>query len=200
MQEPYACRTHVEMKDVLMNPKAAGPAIHYYMIRGGVDKTNITVIEAGKVGDEYIKTFGHYHVFDFKETYHILQGEGLLLIQERAKDSSGTDGVAGKPIDDTITKFQAIKVSAGKTIAIPPFAGHLLVNTGKTWLVTSDDSIFAADSGASAGRDSASMPTHADYEAVRKMRGFAYYVIEKDGKPTLVKNPTYKSVPQAVIK
>lgn len=31
----YAARTHAEMKDVLMDPNAKGPEIHYYMIRGG---------------------------------------------------------------------------------------------------------------------------------------------------------------------
>ena len=30
-----------------------------------------------------------------------------------------------------------------------------------------------------------SMPGHADYEPVKRMRGFAYYVVEKDGKPAL---------------
>ena len=63
-----------------------------------------------------------------------------------------------------------------------------MVNTGQTWLVTSDDSpVSGAD-------DSASMPGHADYEMVRKMRGFAYYVVEKNGVPAFVKNPLYKEI------
>ena len=40
------------MKDVLMNPEANGPDIHYYMIRGGSEKKNITVWETGTVGGE----------------------------------------------------------------------------------------------------------------------------------------------------
>jgi oxalate decarboxylase/phosphoglucose isomerase-like protein (cupin superfamily) len=40
------------------------------------------------------------------------------------------------------------------------------------------------------------MPNHADYEAVKKMRGFAYYVISENGKPAFVKNPRYKNVPE----
>ena len=39
----YAGRTHKMMKDVLMNPEADGPEIHYYMIRGGSKRKNITV-------------------------------------------------------------------------------------------------------------------------------------------------------------
>jgi hypothetical protein len=43
------------------------------------------------------------------------------------------------------------------------------------------------------------MPEHADYEAVKKMKGFAYYVVEKDGEPSLVKNENYSFVPEAFI-
>ena len=44
-----------------------------------------------------------------------------------------------------------------------------------------------------------SLPGHADYESVRKMRGFAYYIVEENGKPKLVKNPNYVSVPDSEI-
>jgi glucose-6-phosphate isomerase len=186
MIQPNANRTHEKMKEVLMNPEAFGPELHYYMIRGGSEKKNITVWENGTVGGEYIKTYGHYHIVDFKETYWVLEGEGVLLLQTRQKDENGNY------IDDKIESFKAMKVKAGDKIEIPSFAGHLVVNTGKTWFVTSDDSPVNLD-------DSASMPQHADYEAVKKMKGFAYYVVEKDGLPTLVKNENYSSVPEASI-
>jgi len=195
MNQPYASRTHEKMKEVLMSPDAQGPAIHYYMIRGGVAKKNITVWETGKVGDEYIKTYGHYHVDDIKETYTILSGQGILLLQTRQKDATGNF------IDDKITDFKAIKVKAGDIIAIPPFAGHAMVNIGSTWLVTSDDSPFNATGATDKViTDSPSMPAHADYEPMRKMHGFAYYVVEKNGEPTLVKNQNYSEVPEAQIK
>lgn len=170
-----------------MDPNSPGPEIHYYMIRGGADKRNITVWEAGKVGIEYIKAYGHYHVDNFVEAYKILEGSGILLLQIRKKNA------AGQYLDEDIESFQALKVKVGDSIAIPPFAGHLLVNTGKTWLVTSDDSPVNLSG------DSASMPAHADYESVRKMGGFAYFVIEQGGQPALVKNPKYKSAPEAKI-
>ena len=156
------------------------------MIRGGREKKNITVWETGKVGDEYIKAYGHYHVDDIKETYTILSGQGILLLQTRQKD------VTGNFIDDKIADFKALEIKAGDSIAIPPFAGHAMVNIGATWLVTSDDSPF--------NDDSPSMPAHADYEPMRKMHGFAYYVVEKNGQPTLIKNPNYSEVPEAQIK
>lgn len=178
---PYAARTHEKMQEVLMNPEAAGPAIHYYMIRGGKNKKNITVWESGTVGGEYIKTYGHYHVGALDETYWIVQGEGIALLQKRAV----VDGVERA---DIIEEFRAIPVKAGDSVYMPPGYGHLVVNTGCEWLVTTDDSPVEG-----AG-DSASMPGHADYEPVKQMRGFAYYVIEHDGKPTLLQNPQYAEV------
>ena len=38
----YAARTHEKMQEVLMDPNGVGPAIHYYMIRGGKEQKNIT--------------------------------------------------------------------------------------------------------------------------------------------------------------
>src|SRR3989338_6210571 len=159
--EPLALRTHEKMQEVLMDPNAPGPAVHYYMIRGGKNKRNITVWESGTVGGEYIKTYGHYHIGNLDETYEILQGEGVALLQKLVEEN-------GVPQIDRVQEFKAVKVKAGDSIYMPPGYGHLLVNTGKTWLVMSDDSPVEG------AKDSASMPGHADYEPVKKMRGFAY--------------------------
>lgn len=188
MLKPFAERSHEQMTEVLMDSQVTGPAVHYYMIRGGTDKSNITVWEAGTVGGEYIKTYGHYHVGHLDETYTVLQGEGVLLMQVRKEDEQG------QPIDDEIASFKALAVRSGQSIFIPSGAGHLVVNTGSTWLVTSDDSPVNFEE-----KDPVSLPGHADYEAVKKMQGFAYYVVEKDGKPALVKNDRYKNVPDAEI-
>ena len=163
-----------------MNSDAAGPAIHYYMIRGGSEKRNITIWESGTVGSEYIKAYGHYHVDNLPETYWIVAGEGIILLQKLAD--------IAKP--DVVEDFKVIKVKPGDVVKLPGDYGHLALNTGKTWLVTTDDSPVATS-------DSASMPVHADYESVKKMRGFAYYVVEKDGKPVLVANKLYKEVKKA---
>lgn len=188
MIKAFAERTHEKMKEVLMNPDAPGPDIHYYMIRGGNNKKNITVWEAGTIGGEYIKTYGHYHVGQLDETYWVVHGEGIVLTQTRKTDSNGN------PIDDEIESFRALHVKSRNSIFIPSGTGHLVVNTGKTWLVTVDDSPVNF-----AEVDPVSLPGHADYEPVKKMQGFAYYVVEDQGKPKLVKNTHYKNVPEAVI-
>ena len=178
MFEPYAARTHEKMREVLMNPDASGPAIHYYMIRGGSQKRNVTVLEPGTVGGEYIKTYGHYHVGELDETYWFLAGEGIVL-QQKLVDMSQPD---------VVEDFKATKVKAGDSVYMPPDYGHLMVNTGQQWLVMADDSPVEG------AHDSASMPGHADYEMVKKMRGFAYYVVEKNDKPVLVSNKLYKEI------
>lgn len=178
MFEPYAARTHEKMREVLMNPDAAGPAIHYYMIRGGSEKGNITIWEAGTVGGEYIKAYGHYHVDELDETYWVLAGEGIIL-QQKLVDPT---------VPDVVEEFRAIRAKVGDSVYMPPHVGHLAVNIGKTWLVTADDSPIEGTG------DSASMPVHANYEMVKKMRGFAFYVIEQGGHPALAANPLYKEV------
>lgn len=179
--EPYAARTHEKMKEVLMKPEASGPAIHYYMVRGGKNKRNITVLETGTVGGEYIKTYGHYHLGQLDETYWFMNGEGVVLQQKLI------DGA----VPDRVEEFRAIQVKQGDSAYMPPGYGHLIVNTGKVWMVMVDDSPVEGT------QDSASMPGHADYSLVQKMHGFAYYVVEKNGKTVLVKNPLYKEIRKA---
>ncbi|OGG60126.1 hypothetical protein A2765_00985 [Candidatus Kaiserbacteria bacterium RIFCSPHIGHO2_01_FULL_56_24] len=181
-QEHLALRTHEKMRDVLMMPDAPGPNVHYYMIRGGSDMRNVTVWEPGLIGGEYIKTYGHYHIGQLDETYWILLGEGVVLQQKLV-----TEGEVMHP--ERVEEFRAIKVKAGDSVYMPPGYGHLVANIGTTYLVTADDS--PVDFG---DKDPVSMPGHANYEMVRKMRGFAYYVVEDDGAPALVKNPLYTTL------
>ncbi|MCR4325078.1 MAG: hypothetical protein NUV69_05340 [Candidatus Curtissbacteria bacterium] len=183
----YASRTHEKMMDVLKNQDAEGPEVHYHMVRGGSDQRNITIWEPGKIGDEYIKTYGHYHVGDLDETYWVLFGEGIVVLQKRAEDQ-------GDPVDDEIEAMYAVHVKPGDALFIPSGWGHLVANISETYFVTADDSPVNFEE-----VDPVSLPGHADYEAVKKMQGFAYYVVEKDGKPALVKNDKYKKVPELEI-
>ena len=180
----YAQRTQEKMQDVLMDCEGVGPAIHYYMIRGGVEQKNTTVWEPGTISGEYIKTYGHYHVGELSENYFIAYGEGVALLQKLAETETG------ELIADEVEEFQAIQVKTGDNVFMPLKFGHLVANTGKTYLVTIDDSPVDFED-----RDPSSFPGHADYELVRKMRGFAYYVVEdEDGNPALRRNPLYKKI------
>lgn len=179
----FAQKTYEQMKDVLKDPSASAPEVFYYMCRGGKDQKNITVWEPGTVGGEYIKTYGHYHVGDVEETYWVLYGEGIALLQKLETDEKG------ELIPDKVLEFRVIKLKVGDEIHMPSGWGHVVINTGKTAFVTADDTDVIFDE---------SLPSkttgHADYEAVKKMQGFAYYVIDNNGIPALKKNKKYKSV------
>lgn len=184
----YASRTYEKMKDVLMDPSAPGPEIQYHMVRGGKDQRNITIWEPGKIAGEYIKTYGHYHVGKLDETYWIIFGEGIVLVQKRAEDTNGN------PIDGEIEMAYAVRVKPGDALFIPSGWGHLVANISSTYFVTADDSPVNFDE-----ENPVSFPGHADYEPVKNLQGFCYYIVEKDGKPTLVKNPKYKKIPEIEI-
>lgn len=188
MDKAFAVRTQEEMREVLMDPNAIGPDVHYFMMRGGSEKKNITVWQSGLVGEEYIKTYGHYHVSDFIETYTVLAGEGIILLQKRKLDS------ADLPMDDEVESVKAIFVKAGSVVPIPERDGHLAVNIGESWFVTSDDSPVDLRN-----IKETAWPTHADYSPVKKMQGFAYYVVMREGKPAFVKNLNYKNTPEILI-
>jgi glucose-6-phosphate isomerase len=179
----YAMRDHKKMQEVLMDPSGNGPAIHYYMIRGGVDQKNITVWETGTVSGEYIKTYGHYHVGNLDETYWFIYGQGIALLQKLATNNDG------EMIADEVVEFKAVPVKQGEELFIPSGYGHLVVNTGKTYFVTADDSPVNFEE-----KDPSSLPGHANYEMVKQMQGFAYYVIEHNGQPALKRNPRYKNI------
>lgn len=92
-------RTRQRMMPVLKNPAANAPSEFYYMYRGvclekhrkkiraaGL-RYDITILPAFTVGDEYNKTFGHYHPLvkgtstAFPEVYEVLRGRALYLLQ-----------------------------------------------------------------------------------------------------------------------
>lgn len=179
----YAARSHEKMREVLMDPEGKGPVVHYYMIRGGVEQKNITIWESGQISGEYIKTYGHYHIGDLDETYWVLWGTGVAILQKLAVDTEG------KMIPDVVEDLRVVPVKSGDNLYMPPGYGHLVVNTGGTYLVTADNSPVDFEE-----RDPASLPGHADYELVKKMRGFAYYVVDHQGKSALVRNSLYRQV------
>lgn len=159
------------MRDVLLEPDAPAPASFYYMLRGGTEKGNITIWEPGRAGREYIKTLGHYHTSDFSETYSVLAGEGIAILQKR--------GSAEGVLEDV----RVLRLAVGATLELLPGYGHALVNIGTGFLITMDNS-------------PSNDPTrpHADYGPIRKMRGMAYYVVEHDGMPALVRNRNYTAI------
>lgn len=114
-------RSLEEMRPVLMDPAASGPDPVYEVFMD-LDSSwiNKTVIHPGLFGQEFPKTFGHYHAVSTPETYSVESGSGFLILQSPTEIFL----VSAKPSD---------------RITITQEFGHSWVNVGKEDLVLSDD-------------------------------------------------------------
>lgn len=83
------------------------PAVTGELISG------ITRLAAGKVGQEYFMTKGHYHaVLETGEIYYALEGQGLMVMETPEGD------------------WRVEPFSAGQVVYVPPRWAHRTVNTG----------------------------------------------------------------------
>jgi len=97
---------------------------------------DVTVLPAGMLGNEYIKTVGHYHELSrkgpsFPELYEVMAGVAHFLIFKRKK-------IAGKDADDRIQDAVLIEAVAGDKVFVPSDYGHVMINPGRQVLVTNN--------------------------------------------------------------
>lgn len=73
----------------------------------------LSVLHAGKVGDEYFMTKGHFHqVLETAKVYYCLQGQGMMVME----DPEGQSAVE--------------VLHPGRVLYVPPRWAHRSVNTG----------------------------------------------------------------------
>ena len=175
--EPQA-RTIDEMREVLADPGCTFDRPLYFMYRELAQnesdrewlrqqhvRYDITVIPAGTLCGEYIKTKGHYHPrspagMRYPEIYEVLSGTGHYLLQTETAD-------------DVVM----IEATVGDKILIPPGYGHVTINPAREELVMANlvSSEFASN-----------------YGPYVELQGAAYYEMEGG---ELVKNPRYPDTP-----
>lgn len=179
-------RSLEELKPVLKDPKSLGPDPIYWVFSEITDPelvegwANVTVIAPGGLGQEYSKTFGHYHPGDAPdEIYHLIEGDGVLILQKKYIDG------AGQWQQDRVAEVVLIKARAGDEIVIKKEYGHSWSNIGSGPLISYDNW--------------RSGHTPSDYEYIEKLHGMAYYLIEDPKSSRLkikaVSNPNYKDLP-----
>ncbi len=168
-------RSLEEMRSVFLNPEASGPDPVYQVFDVSKDNSwiNQTVIAHGRYGDEYPKTFGHYHGTPVPEIYVEVQGEGILLLQKKHFEN---DVWVPEMVDEVIL----IKAKHNDKIIITPEYGHSWSNIGNTDLVSYDDWHKGH--------------TPADYEMIQKLHGMAYYLTSENGEVKPVPNPNYEAL------
>ena len=88
----------------------------------------ITILNSGKIGDEYYMTKGHFHKKESaSEIYICLSGRGLLLMQNRKGE------------------VDVQEMARGRVIYVPPGWAHRAINIGSTKLIFL--AIYPSDAG-----------------------------------------------------
>ncbi len=190
-------RTIDEVRAVLYNQTATGPDELYFMYRGvgwpedvarfgrHSLRFDLTVLVAGLVGGEYVKTAGHYHpplalgeeaegnaaAFTYPELYQVVAGRAHYLLQKPA-----SDGESGSLLDVVV-----VEAGPGDSLYVPPGYGHVAINPGPEPLVMVNvvDATFASL-----------------YGPYRERHGAAYYEIEEGGRAYWVVNDHYPDPPE----
>lgn len=170
-------RTVDDMRGVLAYARceATGPLYYMYRDLARTDRDraalqqaciryDITIITAGSVCGEFIKTKGHHHPGNpagvpYPEVYEVLSGKGHFLLQ--AMD---------------LTDVVLHPASSGDKVLIPPGFGHVTINPGSEPLVMANIVSGAFES---------------EYAFFEAYRGAAYYEMD-DG--LFQKNPLYTRV------
>ena len=168
-------RTIEEMKPVVMDPESIKNGGAAYTVRRNLEilsgkiRYDKTFLSPKKLGNEFMKTFGHYHKDNAPELYEVLEGRAYFLLQKY-----GSNKVA------EIKEAYIVEANAGEKAIMPPRYGHLSINIGE------QDLILGNWIGL----------TDYDYTTFAKLRGGCYYILDKNSKIEFEKNKNYKSVPE----
>jgi glucose-6-phosphate isomerase, archaeal len=119
-----------------------------------------TFLEAGKVGDEYFMTRGHFHANqDRAELEVTISGEGALVLMTA----------------DRQTRIERMR--PGSVHHVPPGTAHRVANTGGETLV------FVSYWASETGHDYETIKRHGFGARVREVSGRAELVSEANGAP-----------------
>jgi len=132
---------------------------------------DITVIPPLCLGQELVKTAGHYHSIaatglHYPEIYQVAHGTAHYLLQKPKHEWTQLEDVV------------LINAVAGDVVVIPPGYGHITINPG-------DDPLVMANLVARS--------TVSDYEPIKQLHGGAYFET-KDHQ--FLKNEHYEYVPE----
>ena len=183
-----AVRTLEAMREVLAEPQASGPQVLYAMYRDvarPADRArfaavglryDITVLVPARLGQEWNKTYGHYHPAApageyYPEVYEVISGRAIYLLQRRGP---------GGAIDDVLV----VPAVAGDKVFMLPGYGHSTINVGDEPLVMANWVAGAFSS---------------EYGDYRERRGASYYALTGADAVRWQPNPRYAAVPEARV-
>lgn len=161
-------RTIREIREVAYQPEKItleDEDLAYIVVRN--PGNNLTIFPPYRLGVEYPKTYGHFHIPPYAENYRVISGRAGFLLQRMEGEK-----VVGM-------KFEVVE--AGQRFQVPAGWGHVAINLGEDYLVTQDD------------HDPAHFDN--DYSLVKKLGGFGYFIVEEGGSWKAVPNSRYADLP-----
>jgi len=147
---------------------------------------DLLVMPPNVAGVEYVKTHGHMTpVANEKKglTYpvliEILYGSATFLIQKFDEDFDPVMGL-GSEVEELYT----LKAPKGSVVVIPPNYYYTMINTRNSYLITS--------------RIHYKWDTPSERSRIEEKHGAPVYIIRKNARQEIVKNPHYRNVGKPV--
>ncbi|MCX8158471.1 MAG: glucose-6-phosphate isomerase [Candidatus Diapherotrites archaeon] len=172
-------RTIEQMRDVLLDEEISGPRECYYMYRGVCNRRHakkisdsdfrydITILPPLFLGNEFNKTYGHYHPkakngnskLSYPEIYEVLHGKALFILQK-----------------EDFSKVYFIKAKKGEKVLVLPNYGHVTINDSYKCLVLANWVYSGFNS---------------DYTIFKERHGAMFYKTREG----IIKNKNYSNIP-----
>jgi glucose-6-phosphate isomerase len=124
---------------------------------------DLTVIKNGKIGEEYVKTVGHYHArvprqnISYPEVYEVIEGQIEYLLQSMPDKDGKVDVIL-------------VQTEPGDKVVVPPGYGHISINIGNEVALSSN-------------LQKRDLPASANYDFFNQHEGGAFYRTEKGLEP-----------------
>ncbi|MBI4050005.1 MAG: hypothetical protein HY398_00990 [Candidatus Doudnabacteria bacterium] len=181
-------REFITVKNYLKNPLSTFPRREVYFIYrdvrrdGDAEKLknaglqyDLTVLPPGRIGNEFIKTIGHYHPYKpgtrvrYPEVYEVIHGRAFFILQSASDDF------------ERLREVYVVEAGRGEKVLVPPGFGHMSINP-------TPDALVLANLQARGN--------HGLYEPYESHHGAAFYMtasarLSKSGRAT----PDYEFTP-----
>lgn len=163
-------REFITVKNYLKNPLSTFPRREVYYIYRDVRREedtglfreaglqyDLAVLPPGRIGDELLKTIGHYHPpkpdtkVRYPEVYEVVDGRAFFILQSASEDF------------ERLYEVYLVEAGRGEKILIPPGFGHISINPAEQVLVLANLQARG---------------NHELYEPYESHHGAAYYVTQ----------------------
>ena len=158
-----------QLKEVLLDPKSSNSKQSYFTIASDGSEENLTVLEPGRIGNEFNKTLGFINRYPGALIYRCVYGHGIIIVQKNDFEGNAKE-------------IRVLALRPGVEVEVPSGYGHALVNTGRSFLAVVDNV--------------AKNDKFIDFDTVKNRKGLAYYIVDKKGDVGFEKNLHYSFHPQ----